>query len=482
MGALLVYIIKSTLCLAMFYLFYRLLLNGDTFHRLNRVMLLGIIVLSAVIPFIHFSTSASVIFQQPMRNIEYLLMMASLQNAAEAESSHLSLYVTFIFAFYICGCLFFSFRFFYSFRKIIELIHGGEKHYIKNGVYLVVVSQDVAPFSWMKYIVISKADLEESGKAIWLHERAHIVAGHSVDMLLMSLFSIIHWFNPAVWLLKEDLQSVHEYEADEQVINHGINIKQYQLLLIKKAVGSQRFTSMANSFNHSKLKNRITMMLKSKSNSYSRLKYLYVLPLSALAVVAFARPEISQQFEKISSVKVIESSAVVQTNRAEKVQTPSKALSEVVVVNPVSPKKEVVLKPETRSASTSNVLEKKDKALYFIDGVETTSERVNSMDPSMIESVTVIKNKEALEKYGEKGKNGVILVITKQSAKSSVPGATVDSKETPIYMVNGKEVSKSEVDAIDPSRIESMSVLKVKKTDGNKKEVHPVVVIKLKNN
>lgn len=224
------------------------------------------------------------------------------------------------------------------------------------------------------------------------------------------------------------------------------------------------------------------MMLKSKSNSYSRLKYLYVLPLSALAVVAFARPEISQQFEKISSVKVIESSAVVQTNRAEKVQTSSKALSEAVAVNPVSPKKEVVLKPETRSASTSNVLEKKDKALYFIDGVETTSERVNSMDPSMIESVTVIKNKEALEKYGEKGKNGVILVTTKQSAKSSVPGAIVHSKETPIYMVNGKEVSKSEVDAIDPSRIESMSVLKVKKADGNKKEVHPVVVIKLKNN
>lgn len=119
---------------------------------------------------------------------------------------------------------------------------------------------------------------------------------------------------PAVWLLKQELQNVHEYEADESVIAHGVDAKHYQLLLIKKAVGAQRFTSMANSFDHSKLKKRITMMLKQKSNPWARLKFLYVLPLAAVAVAAFARPEISRRLENISEVEFAE----VLTSRQDK--------------------------------------------------------------------------------------------------------------------------------------------------------------------
>ncbi|MFA6875735.1 MAG: M56 family metallopeptidase [Parabacteroides sp.] len=500
MGAFLVFMIKSTLSLAAFYLFYRLLLNGNTFHRLNRVILLGIVILSTVIPLIHFSTNASVVLQQPLRNIEYLLLMATSHNVAEADISQLLLFIAIIFTIYLCGCLFFLFRFIYSLRQILGLISLGEKHYIRNGIYLVVVCQDIAPFSWMKYIVISKVDLEDNGKAIWLHEKAHIDAGHSVDMLFMSLFSIIHWFNPAVWLLKEDLQNVHEYEADEQVINHGVNIKQYQLLLIKKAVGSQRFTSMANSFNHSKLKSRITMMLKSKSNSYARLKCLYVLPLSALAVVAFARPEISQQFEKISSVKVIQSSAVVQANAVEKVQMQSKALSDVVSADSLPAGKSKAATIHISSAAS----EDKGKPLFYLDGVEITESRASSLDASIIESVSVLKDKAALEKYGEKGKNGVILISTKKQEKASLsgvtlyskeaikicpktsnPGVTLDSKETPVYIVDGKEISQSEMEAIATDKIESVNVLKgehSKAVYGNKYEGRSVVVIKLKDN
>lgn len=93
----------------------------------------------------------------------------------------------------------FLFRFLYSLRQILRLISSGESYLYKKWQYwLVVIRQDIAPFSWMKYIVISKADLEGNGKAIWLHEKAHIDAGHSVDMLLMSLFFINPLFNPAV--------------------------------------------------------------------------------------------------------------------------------------------------------------------------------------------------------------------------------------------------------------------------------------------
>ena len=146
---------------------------------------------------------------------------------------------------------------------------------------------------------------EESGEEILTHEMAHIRARHSVDMLICSFCVILQWFNHAVWLLKQELENIHEYEADESVINHGIDAKHYQLFLIKKAVGSQRFTSMANRFNHSKLKKRITMMLKRKSNPWARLKYLYVLPLTAVAVVAFARPEISRELGTVSYTHLI---------------------------------------------------------------------------------------------------------------------------------------------------------------------------------
>ena len=173
----------------------------------------------------------------------------------------------------------------------------------------------------MGYIVISQKDMEESGEEILTHEMAHIRARHSVDMLICSFLSFLQWFNPAVRLLKQELENIHEYEADESVINHGIDAKHYQLLL-KKAVGSQRFTSMANSFNHSKLKKRITMMLKRKSNPWARLKYLYVLPLTAVAVVAFARPEISRELGKISSAKISEIvpvKEVIEPKKAEPV-------------------------------------------------------------------------------------------------------------------------------------------------------------------
>ena len=132
---------------------------------------------------------------------------------------------------------------------------------------------------------------------------AHVHNRHSIDLLISDICIIFQWFNPTSWLLKQELQNIHEYEADETVIRQGVNAKQYQLLLIKKAVGT-RLYSMANSFNHSKLKKRITMMLKEKSSPWARMKYLYVLPVAAITLTAFARPEISNELNEISTIKV----------------------------------------------------------------------------------------------------------------------------------------------------------------------------------
>ena len=154
---------------------------------------------------------------------------------------------------YLAGILFLACRNIYSLICLFRLIHSGKHEKLEKGVTLVVHNQEIAPFSWMKYIVISRKDLEENGREILIHEMAHIHHRHSVDLLVADICIFFQWFNPSAWLLKQELQNVHEYEADETVINEGVNAKEYQLLLIKKAVGT-RLYSMANSFNHSKLK------------------------------------------------------------------------------------------------------------------------------------------------------------------------------------------------------------------------------------
>lgn len=175
---------------------------------------------------------------------------------------------------------------------------------VRRKVVLLVHTRQTAPFSWMRYIVVSEKDMREDGKDILIHELSHVRKGHSLDLILTDLLILFQWFNPAAWLLKQSIQQVHEFQADDAVLKAGINAKQYQLLLIKKAVGIRRY-SMVNSFNHSKLKKRITMMWKKKSSKWALAKCLYALPLAFIAVTAFATPEISTRLSEISSVKDI---------------------------------------------------------------------------------------------------------------------------------------------------------------------------------
>lgn len=233
MGDFFVYILKSSVCLAVFYLFYRLLLSRETFHRFNRIALLSVVILSVAIPFIRIMTDEPVAIQRPLQNLEYLLQMAQMQTETEVQTPQ-SFWLPFLFVVYLVGCIFFFLRFLYSTFRIWRMVGKGEKQVLSKGCKLVVTNDLICPFSWMGYIVISRKDMEESGEEILTHELAHIGAHHSLDMLICSFCVILQWFNPAVWLLKQELQNIHEYEADESVINHGIDAKHYQLLLIKK--------------------------------------------------------------------------------------------------------------------------------------------------------------------------------------------------------------------------------------------------------
>ena len=326
MGIFFVYILKSSVCLALFYLFYRLLLSKETFHRFNRLALLGLLLVSSLVPLMKVTMGGMGEVSQSLWSLEEMMLMAEAEPAEVLEETPARFpWTALMFLVYLAGVLFFVARHVWSLRRMARLLRASSKESLGGGITLFVHDdKEVAPFSWMKYIVVSRQDLEENGHAVLAHERAHISNLHSWDLLLAEACIFLQWFNPAAWLLKQELQTIHEYEADEWVIKNGIDAKTYQLLLIKKAVGA-RLYSIANGLNHSSLKKRITMMIKKKSNPWARLKYLYVLPLAAVAVAAFARPEVSNELNEISSVKVNDLTSIVKT---EEVKSEENSLDE----------------------------------------------------------------------------------------------------------------------------------------------------------
>ena len=493
MGVFFIYILKSSVCLVLFYLFFRLLLSKETFHRFNRMALLGVLFFSLLIPCIEVTTRHQVEVQQAVLSIEQLLLMAELEatpaNVGAVQETSAISWVQIVLLVYLAGILFLACRNIYSLICLFRLIHSGKHEKLEKGVTLVVHNQEIAPFSWMKYIVISRKDLEENGREILIHEMAHIHHRHSVDLLVADICIFFQWFNPGAWLLKQELQNVHEYEADETVINEGVNAKEYQLLLIKKAVGT-RLYSMANSFNHSKLKKRITMMLKEKSNPWARLKYLYVLPLAAIAVTAFARPEISEKVEEISAVKVNDLAEIVEKKSEENVvkEPIDTTKNEVVVVGYRTEKKDSVLTSGKKKVAISvQGISGEGKPLVIINGKESEREVVNALNPERIESVSVIGPEKAIKIYGEKAKDGV-MDIKLYSEKKFAPrkieieginktrldalnsgakswGATFRSADggKPLVIIDGKEATGDDPLAnISPDRIRSISVLKDK--------------------
>ena len=168
----------------------------------------------------------------------------------------------------------------------------------QQGFRLIVCPLKKGSFSWGRTIVLSQEDYRNNREAILLHEQMHLHYHHTADLLWMQAIIVLHWFNPAAWLLMRELREVHEFEADNGVLLHGIDATQYQLLLVKKSVGT-RLYSMASGFGHSKLKQRINMMLKKRTNRLARLKLLLFVPVVSGTLYAFARPEVKNAVEQM---------------------------------------------------------------------------------------------------------------------------------------------------------------------------------------
>lgn len=205
---------------------------------------------------------------------------------------------------YIIGVTIVSAQTVATWIKLLNIINKSDEKIQMEGYVIVLIDNErVAPFSWTKYIVINRSDFNDNSHAIIVHEMKHISCRHWIDLLVAQIVCIINWFNPAAWLMRDELMLVHEYQADAAVIDNGNNPRDYQMLLIKKAVGS-RFPSLANSLNHSKLKKRITMMYKEKSSAGQKMKALALVPMLALALCVAAVPAVRAAVSTISSSKL----------------------------------------------------------------------------------------------------------------------------------------------------------------------------------
>ena len=296
------YLLKSSLSLAAFYLFYKLLCSRDTWHRQNRLLLLFIFALSAVIPFLYIDLGmaaheASVFIEE--LGTPFMVEAADLQSEPLASATPTlwkrigqlpwrALFATL----YFSGLAVCIVHFLLSLLAIVRLIRSSQCRPLPDGTILVTHTKSYGPFSWMRYIIVSEHDLSDNSDMILAHERAHIRLHHSWDLLFVQLCAMTQWFNPAAWLLKRELEAIHEYEADSDTLRQGFDARQYQLRLFEATIGI-KFNAVTNNFNNCSTKKRIIMMMKKQSSPWARMKALFVLPVAfaAVAVISCTSPK-----------------------------------------------------------------------------------------------------------------------------------------------------------------------------------------------
>lgn len=373
------YLLLSAIALVLFYLFYKWLMSRDTLHRFNRVALLTMLLLSVALPAIHLDLGAKAsefaqmleeLVVTPGEVVETEAQLSPIGEGTLQEKSPLAQEgmwkAAFPFLIYLAGVMFFLVRLCVGLVRNLRL--GKREHTVlEDGNRLVLHDGNYAPFSWMHTIVVSHEDYAANGPMILAHEREHIRLGHSWDVLLCQLCCTFQWFNPAAWLLKRELQAVHEYEADEAMLRSGTDARHYQMKLIETALGA-RFNSIANNFTNCSTKKRILMMLKKQTSPWARLKVLYVLPVAAVVLFAASC-----------------------NNPKEEAEADAQKVSEAVEADP----------------------------LFVVDGNVVSVDVYKSLKPEDIDHVDVLKGEAATSVWGTRGANGVVQVTTKKAAAPS---------------------------------------------------------------
>lgn len=438
MGEILSYTLRSSLLLMAMYLVYKWMMAKENMHAFNRAALIAIYLTAMAVPLIPAAGNLPDLFSKPHQMetaIEQIIAVPVVELTDTTAST--PIWPLVVIAIYLAGAAVMAALTVVSYIRLAQIVHSGEKYPLPGGAILVISGKrGRAPFSWRKYVVVSREDYTECGDMILTHELQHLHHNHWLDMLFAQLVIVAQWFNPAAWLMREELRSVNEYQADAAVLRSGVNARQYQLLLIKKAVGKS-FPALANSLNHSNLKKRITMMLKSNSGKSRRGLALALAPAALAAVAVFNIPAVASVLSAVSGAsfaslphKVTTSEAYGSNQAAENsiavAENTGNSVDIAVVSDPVTAGKlaAIAAPAESNTASTEQPKQESKESPKFIfkvdgkeilpnangeyeyKGIRFSAEKLNMINSAYVESMSIDKqnNSIVINLLGEKEK------------------------------------------------------------------------------
>lgn len=409
MGHFVSYTFIAGITMLAMWIMYRWMLSDEKQPGFNRIVLLSIYIVSFIIPrltAVNINVTENSAGVVEIGEITTTIADTATDNITDNDSRAAEvILIIYLTGMAIAFCLTAA-----TWIRLMRIISTGEK--TKHGRFTVVVIDDnrYAPFSWLNYIVIARNDYNSYINMILTHETKHLELRHPIDMIICQLSIIIQWYNPAAYLMRDELRSVHEYQADEAVLKSGVNARSYQLLLIKKAVG-KKFPALANSLNHSKLKKRITMMTKNQSSKSRRLRVASFVPAIAAALCVVNYAPVANALESIDQVEIV--------GKINKNMPDERKENEITIVNVGTVKKDsiqqtnpaVVVINHQKDATSGN------NPLVIVDGKEC--DNMSSIAPEDIESISVIKDETAKKIYGDKAENGVIIITLKHEVSCS---------------------------------------------------------------
>jgi bla regulator protein BlaR1 len=572
------YLLKASALLTIFYGCYILFLQRETFFDSNRWFLVLGLLTSVLFPLfvipIYVDMPAS-------SNDSFNIVAASIQNTPES----VDLSSLFIWIYATVGS-FFLVRLIIQLFSLNVLIKKHDKKKIDSYIF-IETQQNTTPFSFFKWIIYNPEHFNQQELQLILqHEKVHAKQMHSMDVLLIDIASALFWFNPFIWLYRKALMQNLEFIADDNTQKTTNCEERYQKLLLKTSLPQENLIFI-NTFYNSTIKKRIVMLHKSKSKLMNTWKYSIMVPLLIVFALTFNTETIAQTPDQVSEsasndqqnvlkfvvtkdtkdsrLDVIKNKLTdeganitfknlkrnskdeltdikikfrykgVNKTYYSKLDQPispieisinpskgtinlgqqSSELSQTfdvdtmedgqIKINKTSSKntalitkdeeaeiiyeeenniKIIELNSDDNSEETeiideqpiSILLNSKKKRLIIIDGKEITKEQMEAIDPNDIGFISILKDKKVTKKYGQKGENGVILITTK---KEKLPS---NDENPPLYILGDKEITKEQMEAINPNTIDAVNVLKDAKATEKygKKGKNGVIIITLK--
>jgi TonB-dependent SusC/RagA subfamily outer membrane receptor len=434
-------LLKANLVLVLLYGFYLLCFRRDTFYGHIRWYLLATIVSAIVFPLVDISgwlagspAAMEVARYVPDMNAVYQYAPTQPQTAEYAVTvDPATVTRTIPFAPVIRWCwltvtVFLSGRRLFQLACIFCLWRRYPRQYHGNRA-IIAVDGDIQPFSFSGRIFLNPSlysgnELDE----IVAHEQVHCRQGHTVDILLAETLVCLCWFNPAAWLLRRDLKQNLEYDTDRRTLQSGFDRKLYQYSLLR--VSGSAF-QIVNHFHFNHLKKRIIMMNKKESPRIMTAKYLLVMPALAAALMTVQIAGL-QAGETVDADIVGDSLMPVAAMTLPASDMPADMVAPDSSVHTQHPDSQVVLTPSHNCPiyyrPSSSV-----PPLILLDGKVIPGEEMNSIDPVNIESLVVVKDKAAVDLYGEKAKDGVVIIKTKGETKPVSPQQPAKVETAPDY-------------------------------------------------